>query len=482
MPLRSLGSVATCAIAAASCVTAAAAAAAPSPLSANSTLLAYLHDDKTIFGSASVSLLGAAPQLLFSGWVYDTYAASLRPGSNATAWKVDVDKVLKYSTLHVDASATGRSDGVNSLVFWNEKPAGIDGTCAIIGFNSASAPDLSGRAPGTWRTNISRVGDCLNVNDGATPFHWQAISPDGATAVGWFFDSDTNVTIVALDAQTGAERWRYVDPAPANPNDRDGWISYGVTISADGRWVVFNSGVVGFTVQYLWVLSTADGSLRDVVVSPGALQPRLSADGGLICASTNPSSGDGGFAVLQWSASAGSYQPAGAGKAPLAPMSPEGWRLVHSAFSTDSRTGATYLGLAWIDDSIVGPTLVAIFDAADVAKGPLNWFANERVPGSDYAVDAVTLECADYLCVAGAWAQKQDGDQPTVIVVSGRAPSTTAPPVLAFASRGSISAVSIVRAPGGAGAPFFVGAAGCSTVGSCIAPGGDAYLWRIEGQ
>ena len=443
-------------------------------------------DNRTIFGQCAVALQGARdPVLMYSSWVYAPDALSgLRPspagGGNATRWRLDTTRVLKYNTLLVastrdvaPAAGGAAPPRVDSLLYWNEKPAGIAGQCALIGFNSQARPDPSGA--GFWRRNLT--DDCINVNDGATTHRWFSISADGATAAAFTTDSDNNFTFHGIDAQTGAVLWRHVEPSPP-PAEAQGWLSYGIQVARGGAWATFNVGTAGLTPQFFYVLDARTGAVRaDPVVSPGLLQPQLSDDGALLCASEEAAPQLGAFSVHRWDEAAGAYAQAGAQAAPVAP-SANGWRLVKAVFSADAAANRTLLAVAWLDAGITGPNLVALYDAAHVERGPLVSYLQRAVAGSGYATDDLDLSCAEHVCACGFWSQAVDGSQTTLVVLSAK---NATGPVLEFATPGSISAVSVARASGGdaAAAPFFVGAAGCSSIGSCIRPGGDAYLWSI---
>ena len=412
-----------------------------------------------------------------TSWVYDPEElVAYRPKAGPNpAWRVDTSSVLTYQTLYVASAGRVPSTptAIDTLAFWNEKPGGISGVCSLIGFNAANGPpDLSGRAPHTWRANLSNT--CLNIN-GWTPFTRFALSADGATAVAWVQQASLDVTLFAFDGQTGARRWTVTLPAPPQP-DRDYFISLGISISADGAWVVADEGVEGGgDGQRLHVLSAVDGTPRCATVDSagmgGFMQPTVSDDGRYVLNVANDATGAAGLYVFN--STLGRYALVGYADPPAEAPGGNGWVIGGASLSREPATNVTYAGIAWFDRDLGGSSLVAMFDAANPAAGPVTTYAVQPVAGDDIAVAAAAIACDGGVCVAGLWVQVVNGTQPAVAVLSASSPS----PVFTFVSPGSTDAVDIVSA--GAGA-YYVAAAGCATYGVCTDPGSDAYMWRVQ--
>jgi hypothetical protein len=439
-------------------------------------LLTHVHDNRTWYGSSAVSLQGPSdPILMTTSWVYSPEELiAYRPSNSSTdpLWVLDTTKVLKYQTLYI--ASTGAVDKsaavIDSLAFWNEKPGGIIGNCSIVGFNSAVKPDLTGRSKGTWRADLS--SSCSNIN-GAVPFPRFSLSSDGSVAIAWVQDDAANVHVFAFNGQTGKLLWEYSVTAPPEPK-KDYFLAYGADLSADGKYVILDYGVVGGAGREghcFYVVTVATGKLRaPCVIDAGDMMPNLSDDGSYLVVSTdgnNPSTGD--FEVYHFNGT--EYVSVGKGTPPL-PSGSHGWSFVQYAFSTDKDSGATYVACAWYDTTLLGVTMIAMYDVTNVAKGHLSWAKTEPLPGNDFAMAEVVVDCAGKLCVGGFWTQKVNGPQPTVAIISADVPYS----IFNFTSPGSTDAVSIVQSTSG---NYYVAAVGCSSIGVCTKPGADAYLWEV---
>ena len=471
-----LGALASAAAAALLLVLPSAASASAPP-----KLLVEVHTKTSWFGSSAVSLQGERdPVAMFSTWVYEpTELLGYRPAVNATApaWADDTTRDLKYQTLYV-ASAKGRSaalpaGSVDSLAFWNRKPDGISGECVLFGFDSASAPDLSFSPPraGSWHYNLSS-GDCVNIN-GAVPWPRFALSSDGATAVAWVQSINANFTVFCFDGQTGALRWSVEVPC-GTPDQCMYFLSYGVDVSDDGKWVVFDDGVIGGTAPHrLNVLSAADGTPRcKPVLTSDPVSAHISPDGSFMYSSddgTNPSTG--AFSTWRWNASSGNYTRAGRGMPPVA-SDGHGWTSAEYDFSIDPASGTTLLGIVWYDSTLNGDSILAVYDAADPAAGAKSFFVMAGLENG-YANDGAVVDCAGALCAAGFWTQKVGGPQNTLVALSGADKGF----LFNFTTPGSVDAVSL-RHDTAAGVYYVLGV-GCQSLGVCTKPGGDAYLFEL---
>ena len=441
---------------------------------ANITLLTHASDARTWFGSVSVALRGATdPVLMATSWVFaPEEIVAYRPSAGAgVAWRTDTSAVTTYQTLYIaSASAVLVPTAIDALAFWNLKPRGIVGDCVLVGFRSDTAPDLTGRAPGSWRANVS--SQCQNIN-GWMPFTRFALSRDGATAIAWVQDGDENVTVYAYDGQTGRPRWTRTFSAP--PAERDYVESFGAELSEDGRWVTVDFGVVTVTPQALYVLDATTGVDRcPPVESPGLVQATLSPDGEYIIQLNNAFTGTA--SILRFNDSASGYVIVGT-VAPPPPPGAHGWTLGGAAMSSDGTT--TYAGFVWYDSSLAGTSVVAMWSVANLTGRPHSFIVVPPVEGDDIAVASASIACDRRLCAAALWVQVVNGTQPSVVVLSADAPI----PVMAFTSPGSMDNVDVVYAGpvggGGGGDRYYVAAAGCATYGVCTAPGSDAYLWEV---
>jgi hypothetical protein len=395
-----------------------------------------------------------------------------RPSRNRTApaWAADTTRDLQYQTLYVSAPGVppAAASAVDALAFWNMKPHGVDGGCALFGFSSAVGPDLAFAPPraGAWHANLT--SDCANVNL-AVPWSRFALSDDGAVAVAWTQAAAGDVTVYALDGRTGAERWRR--GVPCAPRC-DYFLALGADVSPDGAWVVFDEGVAGAGAHRLHVLSAATGAPRSAPVeSAGAIPAHASAGAEWLLTSDDAGSpSSGAFSTWRWrgAAGGGAYARVGGGAPPLSSRG-NGWTLAQYAFSTEGN--ATWLGVVWVDSTLLGPSVLALFDAA--SPGACVTSAHtEPLPGSDYANAGAVVDCAGDVCAAGFFTQKVGGPQRTLVAVAGSAPGQ----VWNFTTPGSVDSVSVARREGGGA---FVLAAGCASVGVCTEPGGDAYGFEV---
>ena len=372
----------------------AAAAAAP----ANVTLLQHAGDPATWFGSVAIALRSPTdPIMMVTSWVFaPEELVAYRPSTaNASAaWRVDTTADLTYQTLYIGSSGAPLPGRVDSIAFWNMKPHGIVGDCALIGFHSDAAPDLTGKAsPNNWRVNVS--SNCQNIN-GWVPFTRFGLSRDGATAIAWIQDSDENVTVYCYDGQTGAARWKHVFPAPAT--ERSFAVSFGAEISEDGRWVTVDYGIETVSPQFLYVLDASSGALRcDPVPSKGLLQATLSPDGDYLMELMDELSG--AMSVMRFNATSHAYEVVGTVQPPSPPVS-HGWTLGGSAFSTDGNT--TYAGLAWFDTNLAGTSVVAMWDVGSLSS-PVAAVVVPPVDGDDIAVASASISCDGALCAAALW-------------------------------------------------------------------------------
>lgn len=395
-------------------------------------------------------------------------------GVNGTRLRAkNTTKDLKYQTLYVTApgEAPVIAGGVDALAFWNLKPSGVDGTCVLIGFNSAEGPDvdLGPNQPGrSWHANLTT--NCNNVNS-AVPWSRFALSDDGSTAVAWTQDDTGDITVYAFEGQTGASRWKKTIPC-GTPDQCQYYLSYGADISSDGRWVVYDDGVEGAGPHQLHVLAAADGAPRAAPVqSPDAVPAHASPNGDFMFSSDDASApSTGAFSTWLWDAASGVYKLVGSALPPLG-SGGDGWTLAQYAFSVDD-DNKTWLAVVWFDTSLAGPSVLALYDAAAPASGPVSWAATTPL-AIDVANAAAVVDCAGGLCAAGFYTQKVGGPQPTLVVVAAAAPGA----VWNFTTPGSVDAVSVTRS--GASGSFYVLAVGCASASVCTQPGGDLYGFEV---
>lgn len=383
------------------------------------------------------------------------------PHRAAPAWRDDTTRDLQYQTLYVSspgvaASSPGRCD---ALSFWNRKPHGLIGECILFGFNSVHAPDLSfGPAhAGSWHYNLSI--DCDNVNL-AVPWSRFALSDDGATAVAWVQDSAGAVTIFCLDGQTGALRWKHEVPCGSNADECQYFLAYGADVSPDGLWVLFDEGIEGSGPHRLHVLAAADGTPRSAPVESLDSVPAHASDGALFMFTADDAAtpSTGAFSTWRWDAASRNYTRVGGGVPPLNSAG-HGWTLAQYAFSTDAATGVTWLGVVWVDTTLLGPSIVAIYDASAPAR-VVSSAHTTPLEGSDIANAGAVIDCAGAVCVAGFYTQEVGGPQPTLVVLAGTVPGS----VWNVTTPGSVDAVSVARHESLPN-EYWVLAAGCTSVG-----------------
>lgn len=445
-------------------------------------ILAY-RTPSAWFGSSAIALQAADdPVMLAATWVYPpTEILGFRPhlNSSSPAYADDTTRDLQYQTLYVASPgalpAPGAPPRIDALAFWNRKPHGTDGQCILLGYRSAVGPDLSLRsaAPGVaWHYNLS--SDCNNIN-AAVPWARFALSDCGDLAVAWVQGAAGNLTLYALDGQSGALRWARPVPCGA-PAQCQYFLAYGADVTSDGRFVVYDEGTVGDgSAHRLHVLNAADGSPRCApLLSPGAIPVHLSPTGDFAFTATDasaPSSGE--FATWQWSEAGGEYvRTPGAGRPPLDSQG-NGWTLAQYAFAADAASGATLVGVVWVDSTLLGPSVAALYNASDPGAGPLSAAHTEPLPGSDMANAGAVIDCAGSVCAAGFYTQKVGGPQPTLVLLAADGG------VFNYTTPGSVDSVSVAHAPGSGGGVYYVLATGCTSVGVCTEPGGDLVGLRV---
>lgn len=429
------------------------------------------------FGSSAIALQGPAdPVFMTSTWVYEpTEIVGWRTSRNATApaWVDDTSKDLHYQTLSVASPGVATVAGrVDSLAFWNRKPSGLNGECVLFGFNSARAPDLifGPSTPSSWHVNLTEA-DCDNVNL-AVPWSRFALSDNGALAAAFVQGADASVTLYVFDGATGAPRWTKHVPC-GTPAECQYFLAYGVDVSADGRFVLFDDGVEGAGAHRLNVLDAADGTPRcDPVLSAGDIPAHASPNGDfMMTADDGSAASTGAFSTWRWDAAAKAYARVG-GSTPPDGGDGSGWVLAQYAFSADA-AGNTWLGVVWFASSLSGPSVFAIYNAS----APTTAIASASRPplaGSDMANAGAVVDCAGALCAAGLYTQEAgNAEQPTLIVLAGDSPSSNAN----FTTPGSVDAVSVASA--GAPGKYYVLAAGCSSPSVCTKPGGNVRAYEI---
>lgn len=365
----------------------------------NVTLLVHASTNLTWFGSTGIALQGPRdPILLTSSWVYDpAEIVAYRPSVDPVhaAWRLDTSPGRETWSVATAAVAGPVGEAVDAVAFWNVKGAeGVDGACTLVGFNSARAPVPSG-GKGTWVLDLMTSG-CTNVNL-QVPWSRFAISDDGETAVAWTQGDSGSVTIYAVNAQTGVLRWKVDVPAKGG----DYFTSYGVDISADGRWVVYDEGVVGSGQTY-HVLSSVDGKPRAApVLGQTAMAADMSADGSLLATNDDTQNpGPGAFSVWRWNGT--QYALSGSAQCPVDAGS-HGWILGQYSFGTDLSTNITYIGVGWFDTTLVGDSVVAMYDARNLSA-PLA-VAVSKPKSSSMSNAGIVVACDGALCVGGLWTQ-----------------------------------------------------------------------------
>ena len=348
------------------------------------------------------------------------------------------------------------------MLYWDTKSVGIEGNCSIIAYNS-----LKGPAQAEWSSMLEE--NCDNVNM-VTDWVNAAISYDGsliaATSV-VFEDTLSTVLVASYDGQTGVENWRRRWRAPdaaASPQ----WANRGVSVSADGRFVVTAVGNWSGSVPLL-VLDAITGEPRSAAPTPMCdivSEPRISADGGLVLIKDR----DGSASLFGWDDKTAAYTSLGLLKSPNA----GGWALVSADFgSVTGSTGAkTTVGVAWVSTSLTHAQF-ALFEISGSGSSTMlaSWMS---VGSTKLGIADGSVSCHGGLCAAGF--EVGDNAAASSIVVLSAAAGCTAP-VFEFATGGSVKSVQL--APGPDAATTYLGASGCSTPSVCTGPGGNAFMWKL---
>jgi hypothetical protein len=492
-----------------------AALAAPSPPTV--TLLSHLHNNHTWYGGSAIALQAPTdPVFMTSTWVYSPVALfGDRPLAtpSPTNWSTITTKDMRFQTLDVAAamangagkparalspssppsSSSSPATFVDSLAFWLEKPDGINGTCVLVGFNSAFPPKVDGTGPlpaGTvWRSTVGVTG-CENVNlwTPATSF---VLSSDGSVAAVWVMGPDGSFTLQTFDGQTGSLLWTVVNEPPPPPSN-EMFFSNGIGLSADGRFAVIDSGVAGLGDHSLYIhdVQSPNGTLRDLVPSTVAVQGSLSHDGAYIY--TCPTQSTAAVDLWRWDEKTSAYVDLGTANAPLPPGS-EGetqWYLVAGTFGFNAAANRTLFAAVWVAASLDGNGVAAVWyaDTFTTGRQPDAAYPFTTV-GGDIAIDGAAVACDGPLCVVGLEAAKLNGNRPTVVLFDLSVPAEGAddgaaavprPPVWNFTSPGTINSISISLG-GAGGKTAYILASGCDSYGICVAPGADSYAWEVTG-
>jgi hypothetical protein len=444
---------------------------------ASPALLVHALDNKTWYGCSAIALQNASdPVLMLSTWVYKPDAVvGYRPSRSATkaAWIENTSRDYTYQTLYVtSASAPLAAGAVDSVALWNQKPDGITGVCTLVGFNSREAPSVDAVKPGQWTTNFSMP--CTDVNLWV-PFSRFDISADGTVAAAWVQAPNGTVALYGLNGRTGAIKWTNYFPAP--PGAEDYWLSYGTSLSRDGRFQVVDTCNEGTSNQTLTVLNTGDGSVRGTVQGSALVVGTLSPTGDYIVVSNAATPV---ATIMRWDGA--SYVSAGDVTAPL----PEGaqgeeFYLVSTSFGLDEVTGRTIAAIGWVSITLNGDITVGVWDCGNTTGGLLASFT-QAASGSNMAVDDLFIDCAGHVCAVALQTQVVNGTTPTTVVLSGAGvPGANAGPVFTHISVGTqVSAAVTLSSVGGADV-YYVASAGCTSYAQCEEAGAEAFLWAFTG-
>jgi len=449
----------------------------------NITLIQHSHVKDTWYGSVTIGMQALDdPIMMVSTWVYPPVEIhAFRPNQPSKNWKFNTTTDFKYQTLLVSSTGviTNSTSIVDSIIYWLQKPEGPAGNCSLIGFNSGIAPSVPnpslpiGSAGKTWQTYLPVV--CMNVNSW-TPFTTFDLSQSLTTAAGWVMDNDGNYYIFVLDAQTGALKWMKEFPAP---NDQ-GFVSFGVVVSDSGNWILYDDGVEGLSDHFYYIYSAADGTLRDVIPSNEHCQVSISYDGDYVF--TTGGNGNLGITVHQYNEQAGAYVEMGEGIV-IPPVDTDAYYFFQGTFAIDKVNNRTLVAGIWASTTLDGNGVAAVFDIAQLSKGPIAQYNFTGVENNDIAFDGAVIKCTNTVCVIGLQCQVVNGTKPTVIVldVSGN-PGDMTPPIFTYVTPGSMNSVAIVEGKDKVTNKdvYYFAAGGCDTYGVCVAPGADAYIWELS--
>lgn len=440
-------------------------------------LLHNLTSTKTWFGDAAVAMHGVdEPVLVVSSWVFSAELVAV--GVDGTAWDDrNFTKIDTFETLYVaTAQAPLPASQVDSVAFFNQKPDGIIGNCSLIGFNSHSAPvphPSPSDGPG-WRTDFDLP--CENVNLWV-PFSRFGISEDGKVAMGWVQDASGNVTVFGLDGVTGKVKWRHSQGT--DPKYQDYFLCYGATLTKDGAWVVYDEGIEGGPgVFTLHVLDAATGVERGVVSSVQAVEGWISPDGAYLVSYADNTRTT--VTVVGWDEASKQYKKVGDAVAPTPTAEPQ-WVLADCSWGQDNTTTRrTILACGFFSSDLQGVVSIAVWDVGALSAGPISLYTSEGV-NNGMAFDGLEVECARSLCAVALMSVVASVSE-TVLVLDGTgAAGAKAAPLFKVVTRGTMNAISVAVGTVGGEVVYYVGAAGCSSIGGCDPPGAEAFLWQVAG-
>lgn len=453
----------------------------------NVTLLTHSHVKDTWYGSVTLGLQALDdPVMMVSTWVYPPVEIhAFRPNNPGNGWIFNTTNDFRFQTLMVASTGTittNNSTIVDSVIYWLEKPQGPNGNCTLIGFNSAYRPvvpnpssSFSSEATGiTWITNLP--APCLNVNSWV-PFTTFDISQSLTTAAAWVLTPSGTYQIYVLDAQTGAIKWTKEFSVPIF--DEQEFVSYGIKVSPSGNWVIYDDGIEGLTDHFYYIYSAENGTLRDIIPSSSHVQTGISYDGEYVF-----TVGTGGLidiTVHSFDENSNEYVEIGVGNV-IPPVDTDAYYFMQGTFTIDTVKNRTLVGGVWFSTTLDGNGVAAVFDVAQLEKGPIAQYNFTGIPGNGIAFDGAAIDCKNTLCVIGLQCQVVNGTKPTVIVldVSGE-PGDMTPPIFTYITPGSMNSVAIVQGKSKVtnNDVYYIAAGGCDTYGVCIAPGADAYIWEV---
>ena len=442
-------------------------ARAAAALTAHVQQLAHVVDNRTMFGSTAMVPQSNAsdPIFLTTSWVYAPLEL-VAYENGALLWRLDTSKDGRQMWVVSGGAYAATAPGaLNAAAFWIEKDVGITGNCSLAVFDAARSPFAAGNG---WR-RVLEAETCALANLALNPTTYAELSRNGSLVVALTASDAGNVTIFALEGQTGALRWaRSFAPTPAQ---KSYWTWSGVHVSPDGEFVSWSVGELGGAEGVRQHVAAADdGKDRGPSIRVDEpLEPPLSLGAEYTVSSVAVASGGERARVLRWNASAAAYTPAGADidGPKIAGIL---WYFISASLSFDPMTGVTFATLAWSSTSL-NAAAVVMYNVDALASGPV---ASYHTPVSTGDMDSsgVAIACFERLCACGFYPGSGVA-QPTFLLLDASAKA----PVWNTTTAGSVLDVAI--APGAVPETYYVSAAGCTTPSICTDKGAEAFVWGV---
>jgi hypothetical protein len=446
------------------------AAGAPAPPAA------LLHaTTKSVYGQAR--LVGAGTAVAASTYLYPPALVQLYdlPGG-ALAWEDDlgVGRTMPFlAASRAGNASAGAAGAVAALVV--TKTAGVLGSCTLLGWAAGA------RAPTpAWATPLAAT-DC-DLPNLADTLEYLAVAPGGgriATMTQRAVGGGNPLTLSLLDAASGAPLWQVTHSSGNVQFD-----GFGPAFSGDGASIVLGTGIQQSPPYNASVYDAGTGALVGWADNDENVQPRLSADGGILATGNGPAvelstPPAGGAGARRFTPLAVVPPPDASGLQPGAAWQPGSMAWCPGPLPAP-HAGEDLLAVGYTATDFSSTALQMFFVARANASAPLALAAAHISAANAQLVASITaVRCDGVFGLATSYGGDKPGEAPTVVVLDGGA-GPAAPPAFAFATPGSMldGDVRVVADANGT-RHLLVAAAGATTLGGGQDAGGELFVWRV---